>query len=54
MGPYIPEGIYVDIRILYNCRQEVGKAMVALDNQIESWYKGYFPEYLEVLGNISS
>ena len=53
MEPYIPEGIYADIRILYNCRQKVVKAMVSLDNQIQRWFKIYFPEYLEVFGNIS-
>lgn len=53
MEPYISEGIYADIRILYNCRQKVVKAMVSLDNQIQRWFKIYFPEYLEVFGNIS-
>ena len=53
MEPYIPEGIYADIRILYNCRQKVVKAMVSLDNQIRRWFKIYFPEYLEVFGNIA-
>lgn len=53
MEPYIPEGIYADIRILYNCRQKVVKAMVSLNNQIQRWFKIYFPEYLDVFGNIS-
>ena len=53
MEPYIPEGIYADIRIMYNCRQKVVKAMVSLDNQIRRWFKIYFPEYLEVFGNIA-
>lgn len=53
MEPYIPEGVYADIRILYNCRQKVVKAMVSLDNQIQRWFKIYFPEYLDVFGNIS-
>lgn len=53
MEPYIPEGIYADIRILYNCRQKVVKAMVSLNNQIQRWFKIYFPEYLNVFGNIS-
>lgn len=53
MEPYIPEGIYADICILYNCRQKVVKAMVSLNNQIQRWFKIYFPEYLDVFGNIS-
>lgn len=53
MEPYIPEGVYADLRILYNCRQKVTKAMISLENQLKRWFKIYFPEYLSVFGNIS-
>ena len=53
MEPYIPEGIYADIRILYNCRQKVVKAMASLNNQIQRWFKIYFLEYLDIFGNIA-
>lgn len=53
MEPYIPEGVYADLRIMYNCRQKVTKAMICLENQLKRWFKIYFPEYLSVFGNLS-
>ena len=53
MEPYIPEGVYADLRIMYNCRQKVTKAIISLENQLKRWFKIYFPEYLSVFGNIS-
>ena len=50
MEPYIPEGVYADLRIMYNCRQKVTKAMISLENQLKRWFKIYFPEYLSVFG----
>jgi len=51
--PYIPEGVYADIRILYNCRLKVVRAIISLENQLQRWFKIYFPEYTEVFGSIS-
>lgn len=53
MEPYIPEGVYTDLRIMYNCRQKVTKAIISLENQLKRWFKIYFPEYLSIFGNIS-
>lgn len=53
MEPYIPEGVYADLRIMYNCRRKVTKAMISLENQLKRWFKIYFPEYLSVFGNLS-
>lgn len=53
MEPYIPEGVYADLRIMYNCRQKVTKAIISLENQLKRWFKIYFPEYLSIFGNIS-
>lgn len=53
MEPYIPEGVYADLRIMYNCRQKVTKAIISLENQLKRWFKIYFPEYLSVFGNLS-
>lgn len=53
MEPYIPEGVYADLRIMYNCRQKVTKAINSLENQLKRWFKIYFPEYLSVFGNLS-
>lgn len=53
MEPYVPEGVYADLRILYNCRVKVQKSIIMLENQLQRWFKIYFPEYVEVFGNIS-
>ena len=53
MEAYIPEGVYADLRIMYNCRQKVTKAIISLENQLKRWFKIYFPEYLSIFGNIS-
>ena len=53
MEPYIPEGVYADLRIMYNCRQKVVKSIIMLENQLQRWFKIYFPEYMDVFGKFS-
>jgi len=48
--PYIPEGIYAEIRIAMSCRWRILKELAATKNQIQRWLKIYFPEYLDVFG----
>ena len=48
--PYIPEGIYAEIRIAMNCRWRILRELTATKNQIQRWLKIYFPEYLNVFG----
>lgn len=48
--PYIPEGVYAEIRIAMNCRWRILKELAATKNQIQRWLKIYFPEYLNVFG----
>ena len=49
--PYIPEGIYAELRVAMNCRQRILRELTATKNQIQRWLKIYFPEYKTVFGN---
>lgn len=46
--PYIPEGIYAELREAISVRDQIVKALNATSNRIQRWLKIYFPEYLEV------
>lgn len=46
--PYIPEGIYAELRGAMSVRDQIVKALDATSNRIQRWLKLYFPEYLEV------
>lgn len=48
--PYIPEGIYADLRITMLCRWRILKELTVVKNQIQRWLKIYFPEYGKVFG----
>ena len=51
MIPYIPEGIYAELRIAMNNRQRIIKDINSVKNQIERWLSIYFPEYKEVFAS---
>ena len=46
--PYIPEGIYAELREAMSVRDQIVKALNATSNRIQRWLKIYFPEYREV------
>ncbi len=46
--PYIPDGIYAELREAISVRDQIVKALNATANRIQRWLKIYFPEYLEV------
>ena len=46
--PYIPEGIYADLRIINDIRLRLTKEMISIKNRVERWLKIYFPEYSKV------
>lgn len=46
--PYIPEGVYADLRITMLCRWRILKELTCVKNQIQRWLKIYFPEYGKV------
>ena len=46
--PYVPEGIYAEIREVTSSRDRIMKELNAASNSIQRWLKIYFPEYLTV------
>ena len=46
--PYVPEGIYAEIREVASSRDRIMKELNAASNRIQRWLKIYFPEYLTV------
>ena len=49
--PYIPEGIYAELRVTMNCRWRIIRELTASQNQIQRWLKIYFPEHRSVFGS---
>jgi transposase len=49
--PYIPEGIYAELRVAMNCRWRITRESVSSQNQIQRWLKIYFPEHKNVFGS---
>lgn len=52
--PYLPEGIYADLREAVSSRERIVKELNAITNRIKRWLKIYFPEYLAVYKNFSA
>lgn len=50
--PYIPEGIYADLRVATMNRGRIVMELNTIKNRMERWLKIYFPEYKEVFGSI--
>lgn len=48
--PYIPQGLYAELRVAMNCRWRVQKELTSVQNQIQRWLKIYFPEHKTVFG----
>lgn len=46
--PYIPEGIYAELREAMSVRDQIVKALNMAANRIQRWLTIYFPEYLKV------
>ena len=46
--PYIPEGVFAELRQAVSSRDRIIKELNALTNRIKRWLKIYFPEYLKV------
>lgn len=49
--PYIPDGVYADLRVAMNCRWRILREVTAVKNQIQRWLKIHFPEHKEVFGD---
>lgn len=52
--PYVPEGIYSDLREAVSNRDRIVKELNEASNRIQRWLKIYFPEYLEVYKKFDS
>lgn len=48
LHPYIPEGIYAELRCLSNQRFQKDGERTSILNQLRRWYSIYFPEFKEV------
>jgi transposase len=51
MEPYIPEGVYAELRIAMNTRWNIAKNLNGIKNQIARWLRIYFPEFLQVFAD---
>lgn len=45
MEPYIPEGIYADLRVAVYNRHRIVQELNSIKNRVERWLKIYFPEF---------
>jgi transposase len=52
--PYIPTGIYAEIRSLSNLRFQTQEEVTRIKNRIARWFSIYFPEYKDVYGNLEA
>lgn len=52
--PYVPEGIYQDLREVVSSRDRIMKEHCIACNRIQRWLKIYFPEYLKVYKNFDA
>ena len=52
--PYIPTGIYAEIRSLSNLRFQTQEEITRIRNRIARWISIYFPEYKDVYGKMDA
>lgn len=52
--PYIPTGIYAEIRNLSNLRFQTQEELTRIKNRIARWFSIYFPEYQDVYGDLKA
>ena len=54
MIPYLPDGVYADLRTVSNMRFQIQSELTRIQNRISRWFNIYFPEYRSVYGNIDA
>lgn len=54
MIPYLPDGVYADLRTASNMRFQVQSELTRILNRISRWFSIYFPEYKTVYGNLDA
>ena len=52
--PYIPTGIYAEIRSLSNLRFQTQEELTRIKNRTARWFAIYFPEYKDVYGELKA
>ena len=52
--PYIPDGIYAEIRALSGMQVLAQSEITRLKNRIARWFSIYFPNYKDVYGNVGA
>lgn len=52
--PYIPTGIYAEVRSLSNLRFQTQEELTRIKNRIARWFSIYFPEYKDVYGDVKA
>ena len=52
--PYIPTGVYAEIRSLSNLRFQTQEEITRIKNRIARWFAIYFPEYKDVYGDLKA
>ena len=50
MIPYLPDGVYADLRTASNIRFQLQSELTRIQNRISRWFNIYFPEYKTVYG----
>ncbi len=50
MIPYLPDGVYADLRTASNMRFQIQSELTRILNRINRWFSIYFPEYKTVYG----
>lgn len=48
MEPYVPEGIYAELRAAFNRRCDLSEALTRNSNRMTRWFAVHFPEYRTV------
>ena len=52
--PYIPTGIYAEVRSLSNLRFQTQEELTRVKNRIARWFAIYFPEYKDVYKDLKA
>ncbi len=52
--PYMPVGIYAEIRSLSNLRFQTQEELTRIKNRLARWFAIYFPEYKDVYGDLKA
>ena len=52
--PYIPEGVYAELRNASNLRFRLDSEMTSIKNRLARWFAIYFPEYRQVYRKVDA